>query len=111
MPGVTKAPNPRLEAVYDIIIDESGHFKYVLCKVHDPVDPHEFKYIVRGSVTADFHCKFHHEIICHFNLVYKILTRFFQIYQSSALILSFYLPDYEQLNVDCKISPEKLLVS
>jgi len=56
MPGAIIQKNPKLEAVYDILIDDGGRFKYILCKVYDPEKPEDSKIIVRGMKTADFHC-------------------------------------------------------
>ena len=56
MPGAVIQKNPKLEAVYDILIDDGGRFKYILCKVYDPETPEDSKIIVRGMKTADFHC-------------------------------------------------------
>ncbi len=63
MPGALAPSNPRLDAVYDVLIDENGRFKYILCKVYDPDAPADFKYIVRGTARAEFHCK---SLLWHF---------------------------------------------
>ncbi len=57
MPGALIPANPKLEAVYDVMIDDGGRFKYILCKVYDAEKPQEFKHIVRGTSRAEFHCK------------------------------------------------------
>ena len=59
MPGTLAARNPKLDAVYDVIIDDNGRFKYILCKVYENSKPDEFKYIVRGTAAAEYHCKCH----------------------------------------------------
>ena len=58
MPGALAPSYPRLDAVYDVLIDDNGRFKYILCKVYDPDNPSEFKYIVRGTANAEFHCEY-----------------------------------------------------
>jgi hypothetical protein len=72
MPGTTMKKNPKLEAVYDVFIDDGGRFKYILCKVSDPEKPDDFKMIIRGTKTADFHCKFN---ILLFKLYFILLVK------------------------------------
>ncbi|KAK2156443.1 hypothetical protein LSH36_213g03039 [Paralvinella palmiformis] len=62
MPGAIIQKNPKLEAVYDILIDDGGRFKYILCKVYDPEKPEDSKIIVRGMKTADFHSDIYDEL-------------------------------------------------
>ena len=61
MPGKIQPTNPKLEAVPDVVIDDNGKFKYIQCKIYDPDKTEDWKYIVRGSNRAEFHCK--HSII------------------------------------------------
>lgn len=56
MPGTLPAENAKLMAVNDAVIDPSGKFKYILCKVFDGEKPNESKFIVRGTSRAEFHC-------------------------------------------------------
>ena len=56
MPGTIQPTNPKLQAVEDVILGE-GRFKYIQCKIYDPDKPEDWKYIVRGSERAEFHCK------------------------------------------------------
>lgn len=62
MPGTLKPSNPRLQAVYDVIIDGSGTFKYILCKVYDPDLPYDYKYIIRGFLMAEFHADIYDDV-------------------------------------------------
>ena len=55
MPGTLRSGNPKLNAIDDVVIDESGKFKYILCKVYDSEKPEENKHIVRGTSRAEFH--------------------------------------------------------
>ena len=50
--------NPKMKQIPDILID-TGKFKYVLIKVHDPdKTEREFKHIVRGAAKACYHGKY-----------------------------------------------------
>jgi hypothetical protein len=57
MPGTVPKVNAKLAAVPDVLIDASGRFKYILCKVFDPHDPDASKLVIRGTARAEFHCK------------------------------------------------------
>ena len=56
MPGKIQPTNPKLDAVPDVVIDDNGKFKYIQCKIYDPDKTEDWKYIVRGSNRAEFHC-------------------------------------------------------
>lgn len=56
MPGAVSPKNPKLEAVYNVLIDDTGQFKYILCKVYDSDKPEEHKFIIRGGARYEFHC-------------------------------------------------------
>jgi len=62
MPGAVNPKNPKLEAVYDVLIDESGQFKYILCKVYDSEKPEESKFIIRGGTRYQFHSDIYDEL-------------------------------------------------
>lgn len=62
MPGLLAPRNPRLDLVYDVIIDNDCTFNYILCKVYDPEDPTDIKYIVRGTQRAEFHSDLYDDI-------------------------------------------------
>ena len=57
MPGTIPKANTKLAAVPDVIIDNSGRFKYILCKIFDPHDADASKLVIRGTGRAEFHCK------------------------------------------------------
>ena len=58
MPGTVTPTNPKLDAISDAIIDGSGRFKYILCKIYENDNRNDFKYIVRGTATAEYHCEY-----------------------------------------------------
>lgn len=49
--------NVKLMMIFDVDIDKSGKFKYVLIKVYDFFGDWVFKYIVRGYVRCDYYGK------------------------------------------------------
>ncbi|XP_005096269.1 14 kDa phosphohistidine phosphatase [Aplysia californica] len=55
MPGRIAEVNPLLASIDDVVIDESGRFKYILCKVYQDGIKEETKLIVRGTKQAEFH--------------------------------------------------------
>ena len=57
MPGIIAEVNPLLESIEDVLIDESGRFKYILCKIYQDGCKDDHKLIVRGSSLAEFHCE------------------------------------------------------
>jgi len=57
MPGVILASNPRLESIPEVIIDNNGKFKYILCKIYVNENAAEFKHVVRGMARSEFHGK------------------------------------------------------
>jgi phosphohistidine phosphatase len=61
MPGAPGQTNPKLEGVEEVVIDPDGKFKYILCKVHEPDNPGQFKFIVRGTARAEFHSDIYDE--------------------------------------------------
>ena len=63
MPGTLAQSEPsKLDEVEDVVIDNTGRFKYILCKVYEPnnsTDQPPFKLVVRGTGSAEYHCMFH----------------------------------------------------
>lgn len=57
MPGKTLPVNPKLAGVPDVEIGGTGVFKYILCKIYEGANTTDFKYIVRGAPSAEFHGK------------------------------------------------------
>lgn len=57
MPGAVTPSNPRLDSIPNVVLDDNGRFKYILCKVSDAEKNTDWKYIVRGNARAEFHCK------------------------------------------------------
>ena len=58
MPGTLAAnTSTKMDSVDDVIIDFGGRFKYILCKVYETTQPQTFKYVVRGTALAEFHCE------------------------------------------------------
>lgn len=57
MPGKIAEVNPALATIDDVVIDDSGRFKYILCKVYLNDSKDQAKMIVRGTKQAEFHCK------------------------------------------------------
>jgi hypothetical protein len=57
MPGKTAEVNPLLATIDNVVIDDSGKFKYILCKVYQDGSKDEAKMIVRGTKQAEFHGK------------------------------------------------------
>ncbi|XP_046576376.1 14 kDa phosphohistidine phosphatase-like [Haliotis rubra] len=55
MPGKTLPVNPKLAGVPDVEIGDTGVFKYILCKIYEGANTSDFKYIVRGVPSAEFH--------------------------------------------------------
>lgn len=48
--------SPTLEKISDVIIDNTGRYKYILVKVTDQNDSsHPSKYVVRGGRAFEFH--------------------------------------------------------
>ncbi|ELU15976.1 hypothetical protein CAPTEDRAFT_152595 [Capitella teleta] len=62
MPGILSPTNPKLEAVYETLIDDEGQFKYILCKVYDAEKPQESKLIIRGGTRYEFHSDIYDEL-------------------------------------------------
>ena len=58
MRGTAALVNPKLDAINDVDIDGSSRFKYILCKVYDNDNRNDFKYIVRGTASAEYHCEY-----------------------------------------------------
>jgi Janus/Ocnus family (Ocnus) len=60
MPGTLASRTAtKMDLVDDVLIDVGGRFKYILCKVYEPSETSNagsFKYIVRGTSLAEFHC-------------------------------------------------------
>ena len=56
MPGRSIPVNPKLAAVRAVEIGE-GVFKYILCKIYEGTNTEDNKFIVRGDVGAEYHCK------------------------------------------------------
>jgi phosphohistidine phosphatase len=62
MPGALLATDPRLDVVPDVVIDDTGVFKYILCKVYLADTPAVLKHIVRGTKRAEFHAGIYDDI-------------------------------------------------
>lgn len=58
MPGTVTPTNPKLDVISDAVIDGGGRFKYILCKVYENDNRNDFKYIVRGTARAEYHCEY-----------------------------------------------------
>jgi len=62
MPGTVRTVDPRLGGVPDVVIDDSGKFKYILCKVFLTDSPDDHKLVVRGTARAEFHAGIYDEL-------------------------------------------------